>query len=340
MASSLYTNLKITAKAFVLTLIPVGVVVGMLTLSSHIKTQSREDQLARLLPTKQKEIPWVVIEADQIATGDDIPADTNVIFHIPTDIDPINREVLLGGRGTQVRYWGYCLPENYDSEVVQNRQGFPGLMFLSEKERKEQRAASSSSVARRSIYDLDGAQKSLKEEQKAKNSSFRHQLNTFDPGSLCFIMTESPLPIGLDDDGDELNSKAEQSAGTDAYNPDSDGDGVPDGVELRGGTQPLIRDTDSDGVIDGIEDRNWNGKLDPGETDPRNRDSDRDGLCDGLCTVRVANNQVIQLGEDVNLNGEIDPGETNPLVRISDPTSVNDYDAVYRCLFGDTSVCP
>ncbi len=342
MASSLLINTKTAIKAFLLTLLPVAAVVGMMTLSKEAHKTAREADLARLLPssTKQKEIPWVVIEADEVTEGADVPADTNVIFHVPLDIEPINREVLLGGRGTQVRYWGYCIPENYEPEVAENRQGFPGLMFLSEKERKEQAAASSSSVARRSVFDIKGVQDSLKQEQNTKRSGFRHQLNTFDPGSLCFIMSESPLPIGLDADGDQLNGKAELAAKTDPFNPDSDGDGVPDGLELRGGTQPTIRDTDSDGLIDGLEDANLNGRLDNGETDPRNRDSDRDGLCDGICTVRVGNDQIIELGEDVNLNGQVDSGETNPLVRISDPTSVNDYDAVYRCLFGDTSVCP
>ncbi len=303
-----------------------------------------EIALALLLPQKQREIPWVVIDAAKVATGATVPADTNVIFHIPLDLGGvagINREVLLGARGSDVRYWGYCLPENDAPAVVDSRQGFPGLMFLSDKERQAQRQAASSSIARRSIYDLQAVNDSFQEEAQNRQNGIRHQLDTFVAGALCFIMTEAPLPIGLDEDGDLLNTKAENGLGTDPLNPDSDGDGIPDGLEVRGGTQPLIRDTDSDGLIDGIEDKNLNGKLDPGESDPRNRDSDRDGLCDGLCVVRVGNDQILELGEDKNLNGRLDTGETDPLIRITNTkVGINDYDAVYRCLFGDTAVCP
>jgi hypothetical protein len=213
-------------------------------------------------------------------------------------------------------------------------------MFLSEKERKAQDAAVSAVAAQRSIYDLKTTDASFAAQKKAAGNRLKNQLNTFDPGSLCFIMSEASLPIGLDSDGDLLNDKAEQTTGTDAHNPDSDGDGITDGVEVRTGTQPLIRDTDSDGLVDGLEDKNLNGKIDSGETDPRNRDSDRDGLCDGLCVVRVGNDQILELGEDKNLNGVVDAGETDPLLKISGKSGVNDYDAEYRCLFGDTSVCP
>ncbi len=342
MASSLSTNVVSAFKAFALALLPVVAVMALLPGQSGVSiTEQNEIALALLLPQKQqREIPWVVIDAAKVMTGATVPADTNVILHIPFDIAPINREVLLGGRGTEVRYWGYCLPLNYDPEIAQNRQGFPGLMFLSEKERKEQKAAASSSIARRSIYNIQEAQDSIATEQRNRQTGFRHQLDTFDPGSLCFLMTEAPLPVGLDNDGDLLNDKSELAIKTDPTKPDSDGDGLSDGIEVRGGTQPTIRDTDSDGLIDGIEDKNFNGRLDSDETDPKNRDSDRDGLCDGMCTVRVGNDQILQLGEDANLNGEFEAGETNPLVKMTNPAGVNDYDAVYRCLFGDTSVCP
>lgn len=348
MASSLPDTVSVTTKAFMLALLPVAAIVGASAFwpapSSGVPTESGEIALALLLPQKQREIPWVVIEAPKVSSGTTVPPDTNVIFHVPVNLagaTAINREVLLGARGSDVRYWGYCLPQNDEPAVVESRQGFPGLMFLSDKERQAQRQAASSSVARRSIYDIKAVDDSFNEQERERQTGIRHQIDNFPAGSLCFIMTEAPLPIGLDVDGDLLNGKAEQGLGTDPLNPDSDGDGVPDGLEVRGGTQAAIRDTDSDGLIDGIEDKNLDGELDPGETDPRNRDSDRDGLCDGLCVVRVGNDQILELGEDKNLNGRLDTGETDPLLRISNTkVGVNDYDAVYRCLFGDTSVCP
>lgn len=350
MASSLPDTVSVTTKAFLLALLPMAAVVSISAFwpaaNTALPAESGEIALALLLPQKQREIPWIVIDAAKVSSGATVPPDTNVIFHVPVNLGggatTINREVLLGARGSDVRYWGYCLPQNDSAAVVENRQGtFPGLMFLSDKERQAQRQAASSSIARRSVYDIQAVSDSLNEQERERQSGIRHQIDNFPAGSLCFIMTEAPLPMGLDADGDLLNAKAEQGLNIDPLNPDSDGDGVPDGLEVRGGTQPGIRDTDSDGLIDGIEDKNLNGRLDPGESDPNNRDSDRDGLCDGLCVVRVGNDQILELGEDKNLNGRVDTGETDPLVRITNlKVGVNDYDAVYRCMFGDTSVCP
>ena len=97
---------------------------------------------------------------------------------------------------------------------------------------------------------------------------------------------------GEDRDNDGVRDANE----TDPLNPDTDGDGITDGTEVtsdypgnvdanpgRPGTQsdPLNADTDGDGLSDGAEDRNFNGRLDAGETDPTDRDTDDGSVDDG-----------------------------------------------------------
>jgi hypothetical protein len=115
---------------------------------------------------------------------------------------------------------------------------------------------------------------------------------------------------------------------------DTDGDGLRDGVEASRtstlntspeckavfiadadpsparATNPTIADADGDGLKDGLEDRNYNGKLEPGETDPANPDMDGDGLKDG--------------DEDANKNTVVDFGETDPRKRDTDADGLSD----------------
>ena len=164
----------------------------------------------------------------------------------------------------------------------------------------------------------------------------------------CYLMTEKPLPIGTDRDGDGLNSALERQYGTDPNNPDTDGDGVSDGDEVfKYHTDPLRRDTDGDGLIDGIEVLYLH-------TDPLRKDTDRDGLCDGLCRVTMRQaaqycptqngdqgilfNDCISflstlwVGENRALDGIIHPGETNPLKADSKGDGVLDGQRVFTCI--------
>lgn len=82
-----------------------------------------------------------------------------------------------------------------------------------------------------------------------------------------------------DQDCDGLANEEDPDPRTPAK--DSDGDGIPDPREKLMGTDPNNPDSDGDGVPDGFEDKNWDGKLDPGESDPKKRDTDGDGIADG-----------------------------------------------------------
>jgi hypothetical protein len=281
---------------------------------------------------------WKVITEEEVASGATIPADTNVVFHLPVESSELQREVLLGQKGKTTRYWGYCVPHNYDASIVKKRTGLPGLMFLSEKERAMRAKEALSNEPTFSLTHLPTKQQ-VDQLNDRPEGVIRHQLDLFQGGMLCFIMTEAPLAIGLDPDGDGLNTKLEQELGTDPENPDSDGDGISDGVEYLSGTKPLIRDTDSDGLIDGIEDSNWNGKIDPGETDPRTWDTDHDGLCDGLCRVRLSNGQILYAGEDKNLNGTLDQGETDPRLWSTNDDGISDQVPFFNCLLAGNSNC-
>lgn len=282
--------------------------------------------------------PWKAITESQIESGATIPSNTNVIFHLPFNFDGIPREVLLGQKGKDVRYWGYCLPQNYDPTIIENRVGLPGLMFLSEKERRERKIKE---TAKQPVFSLDNLPtlQQVKNIGKQDKGIIRHQLDAFDIGMLCYIMTESPLSIGMDPDHDLLNNKLEREIGTNANVKDSDADGIGDGTEYLTGTSPTLRDTESDGLIDGIEDVNWNGKVDLEETDPRTKDTDRDGLCDGMCRMRLGNGQQIFAGEDKNLDGKVDEGETDPREYSTKGDGSNDFLNFLRCLTGGKTDC-
>lgn len=277
---------------------------------------------------------WILIQELDIMSGATIPPDVNVVFHVPKQVDSINREVLLGQRGKTIRYWGYCYPENDDPSLVSTRSGFKGLLFLSERERAVRIA---DPVPRFSLRNLPTKEELL--HGAAPKSAIRHQIDFFHGGQLCYIMSEGPLAIGLDDDGDRLNNRLEKDYQTDPLVEDSDADGIADGIETAFATNPLQRDTDLDGLIDGIEDANWNGIINKGETDPRTADSDRDDLCDGQCRKRLRNGQVLYIGEDRNLNGIVDEGETDPNNEDSDNDGILDLQEYLVCLSKGEKAC-
>ncbi len=298
----------------------------------------QNNSLEAYLVRKKVVTPWFTLDEQDVFSGATIPANTNVVFHLPFDFTTIDRQVLLGLKGKTVRYWGYCFPQNYDPSVVTNRTGFPGQMFLSEKERAVRAEQEAAKQPQFSLQHLP-TKAEIARLQERSSSTIRHQIDTFKPGMLCYIMTEAPMAIGLDEDNDSINNKLEAEIGTDPGNPDSDGDGIVDGKEYQTGTNPVLRDTDGDGIIDGIEDRNWNGRVDATETDPRTKDTDRDGLCDGMCRERLSNGQQLYAGEDRNLNGTVDDGETDPLLIDSKHDGYGDYQRFLKCILDGRSDC-
>ncbi len=303
---------------------------------------------AYVLEQKRSTGNWKALTEIEVASGATIPSGMHAFFTVPATVDRIDRELLLGGRGQTVRYWGYCFPDDDDPENPRQSVGFPGKLFLSERERAW-RAAQEALQKNFSPFRLVIPQK----QTRSAANPVRHQLERFVGGMTCYIMTEKELPIGSDSDDDELNSKLEQQYGTDPRNPDTDGDGLTDGVEVRGGTEPLTRDTDSDGLIDGLEDKNFNGRMDRGETDPRRLDTDGDGLPDGLarsgkirtiCKDNLASQCVdvpygMQIGEDKNLNGKVDSGESDPSKIDSLDDGIRDDVRFYKCLLDSKQDC-
>lgn len=307
-------------------------IAGAAVLSVALGMNAYSSIVARIVTGPGDDLAWVHIQPQQVASGVTIPAGKNVMFQVPPASEKINRETLLGGRGNDVRYWGYCLAENYAPDVRSKTRGFPGKIFLSEKERTLHDAAERKKQGPQSIFTPP------LEAQKKEQNIVHHQLEIFDPGSLCYIMTAEPLPIGIDRDDDGLNTKLEADLNTDALSEDTDGDGVLDGTEHFHSMNPTMRDTDLDNLIDGLEDKNFNGRIDPKETNPALRDTDRDGLCDGLCMVHLANNQFLYMGEDTNMNGSRDAGESNPLASMTLPI-INDFDGFLLCKNGEKKFC-
>jgi hypothetical protein len=312
---------------------------GMLSIAVAVAPFMMPAQTAQAKLLKEKEDErWEVIEGPAILSGTVIKADTHTIIHLPEEFTSITREVLLGHKGKRTRYWGYCFPSNYDPKTVDTRRGFPGLIFMSEKERAVREAEARANKPRLNMSRLPTS-KEIRQFNNEDKPTIRHQLEVFAPSTMCYIMTEATLAIGLDPDNDRLNDRMEQELGTNPQSPDSDEDGVIDGVEFRTGTKPLIRDTDSDGLVDGIEDKNWNGRIDVGDTDPRTADTDRDGLCDGVCRVKLKR-QTVYMGEDMNLNGQVDANEFNPNRIDSDGDGIGDHVEFIDCISKGTSQCP
>jgi len=286
-----------------------------------------------------KPAPWKIFTAAEIETGATIPADTNVILELPTNISPIARNTLFGRSGTDVRYWGYCLPENYDKASAVKTNRLPGKVFLSEAERKARQLKFEQEERKRLAFRPGMSEEVLNNTKKAPKGAIYHQFETFDPGSTCYIMTEKQLPLGTDPDDDDLNNQQEHDHGTDPYAPDTEADGVLDGCEVRLGTSPLKRDTDGDGLIDSLEDGNRNCRYDAGtETNPLEWDSDRDGLPDGLMKMGNARNTVIK-GEDKNLNGTVDEKETDPRMWSTAGDGISDGQKYYQCILDGGTDC-
>lgn len=321
-------------------------------------TLSPSSLQGRVIEQKQETGNWKALTEAEVASGSTIPSGRHAFFSVPADITSIDRELLLGGRGSVVRYWGYCFPNPNDPLNPAQSVGFPGKIFLSEAER-EWRKAEEARQNKFSPFRLP-----VPKTQKDLTNPVRHQLDRFVGGMACYIMTQKELPIGIDADrtgdtmtgaivGDGLNTKLEHQYGTDPMNPDTDGDGLKDGNEVRYGTDPLRRDTDSDGLIDGIEDKNMNGRMDGGETNPLKPDTDGDGLCDGYCRSNKVreickDNKGSQcmdipygmmMGEDKNLNGKVDKGESDPTKIDTLGNGVRDDVRFFKCLLEGKKDC-
>ncbi|MFH1444245.1 MAG: hypothetical protein ABIG34_02545 [Candidatus Peregrinibacteria bacterium] len=294
----------------------------------------------RLLPSEyRKETRWRVITANMVESGATIPTDTNVIFTIPGDAPRILRRILLGSYDREIRYWGYCLPENYDHTQALASDRLPGRVFLSEGERKVRDDEYKRDLARKFSIPDNLTEEDLNELQERPAGRIEHEIETFEPGSICYIMSQVPLAIGLDPDDDEANDQVEKEYGTDPTLFDSDGDGISDGREIFFlHSSPIRRDSDGDGLIDGLEDINHNGHLENSDTDPIKWDTDRDGLPDGLMKVGVGRNTQI-LGEDKNLNGVVDEGETDPRKWSSYGDNISDYERYMQCIMTGGSDC-
>lgn len=300
---------------------------------------------ARLIREKTPEIAWKSIRGADITKGVNLPANTHIVFQMPEGILDIQREVLLGKMGPKVRYWGYCIPQNEDEDTIAARTGLPGLIFLSEAERAARAKLEQENRAKEafSVNDLPSPEKvreeALRQAAGPQKGAIRHQVEVFSAEMLCYIMTEKALPMALDTDKDGLNDQLEREAGANPKSGDSDSDGLKDEIEYVTGTSMTLRDTDSDGLIDGIEDKNFNGRVNAGETDPRVKDSDRDELCDGLCRFKIKR-QEYYIGEDKNLNGKIDKGETDPLKPDTDKDGMPDNIEYLNCLVAGKKNCP
>jgi hypothetical protein len=307
-----------------------------------------------LQPVPLKE-QWRTIEVADMEEGATVPADTNVIFHMPLDADDTYRETLLGNRGKEIRYWGYCFPAKDDPADPPQSNGFPGRLFLSEAERAYRTDKTQLQVPRYSIFRPPTRAQLTRDATRATNhGEIRHEVEIFRGGMTCYIMTQEALPIGLDRDNDGLNSQLEKQYGTDPLNPDTDIDGAIDGSEVFNlHTDPLNPDTDGDGLTDGIE-VHGHERVMPGDTDPLNPDSDHDGLCDGYCRVDrigqfcTAENKMRCIdtgnqwtGEDRNLDGVIDDkeNETNPTKWSTADDGISDSQKFYQCLLDGKKDC-
>jgi len=313
-------------------------ILGMLTLGIVSTAVHHDMRLeGRLLPAHMRgQVPWKIIQPHQMVTGATAPANTNVIIQIPDDAKNMTLDVITGFRGKVSRFWGYCFPENDDANSARATKQFPGKIFLSLKERTMRIEQQMNSRQNR-FNTVENLQEADLNQERFYRGAIRHQIEKFHAGTSCFLMSEIPLPIGIDEDGDLANTAVERDVGTSPLNADTDADGVSDGREIFFlGTNPLLRDSDGDGLIDGLEDRNHNGKRDLGETDAMKWDTDDDGLCDGLC--RVENGKKLR-GEDKNINGKLDEEESSPLLKDSDRDGILDLHEIFLCELGGGTDC-
>lgn len=314
---------------------------------SRVLTQSSADQ-----------VPWRIIAANEVADGVSVPVNTNVVFTMPKVISPsggITRKALFGEVTDGTRYWGYCLPPDKAALAVK-KDTLPGKMFLSDAERAARLKEWRSKLPKYSAFNppttaADAAKQTL----APPKGLIRDEKQVFYADEICYVTVggKTPLNIGIDLDGDTLNSALERAYRTDPENADSDADGIMDGVEvLRGHTNPLTWDTDGDGIPDGTEDADRDGRRDEGETDPLNRDTDGDGLCDGECAFgsypRICGTgsgatcvdglASWSSGEDRNRNGTVDDGETDPRKAYTDGVT-HDMERYLDCRFEGRTDC-
>jgi len=292
-----------------------------------------------LRTTARTQTAWKVIDAAAVESGTLIPANTNVVIELPTIMRPILRRVLFGISGDTVRYWGYCMSESYNRNDALQMNRLPGKIFLSEAERKVRENLYQQQIKSRLTLQRGVSEADLNGTSTAPKGAIRHEFEEFQPGDVCYVMTEKNISIGMDRDDDGANEKIEQEYGTDPLSPDTDEDGISDGREIFFlHTSPIIRDSDGDGLIDGIEDANHNGHRDAGETDPLQWDTDRDGLPDGIMKMGNARNTVIK-GEDKNLNGMVDEGEYDPRKWSTAGNGVSDSSMYYQCILTGGTDC-
>lgn len=305
---------------------------------------------AIVIPKPQEQEMWKTVTADMVSTGATIPAKTHVFLHLPGTMAPVTRETLFGRPARTVRYWGYCFASDDPANPPQSGT-LPGKVFLSEGERAARLRAK---ILDETPFTIFNPPTQAELDQRPVSGVIRHQLEIFKPGMTCYVMSELPLAVGLDPDGDGLNDQLEKRHRTNPLRADTDRDGVRDDYEIFSlHSDPRVRDTDHDGLIDGIEDKNRNGILNIGETDPTKKDSDSDGLCDGYCEVRSTQricsdntgNTCLNLpfkrweGEDRNLSGSIDSGETDPRKIDTDDDGVFDHQEYYNCVLSGKATC-
>jgi hypothetical protein len=272
--------------------------------------------------------PTMKFDEERAIAGFSAPADINVIFTVPQGVR-IPRITFLGGPDyDKKRYWGYCFSGNEvenRANGLRGKQLYDGQFFYSLGQR-----LSEVNTQKAADNDLVGI---LTDTTKTKERASASIAEIFYGGHTCYVMSEVILPVGLDLDGDNLNSERERGFGTDPNNSDTDGDGIPDGIEaFVTRTDPRSNDTDRDGLPDRCEDKNADGQVDRDETSALLSDTDRDGLCDGsgagygcpepkqtVCSQNQNNERVCDLrpsspvfGEDMNLNCKVDEKETDP----------------------------
>ncbi len=134
-----------------------------------------------------------------------------------------------------------------------------------------------------------------------------------------------------DDDNDGLQTRDEQSLGTDPYSKDSDKDGIEDGIEVgRYVSKP--KDTDRDGQIDALDNDDDNDSIPTSEEQP----GDFDG--DGLDNYLDADDD----GDGKATRVEVQGGDAVALDSDSDnaPDYLDNDDAVVTTSLGGGSMGP
>ncbi len=329
---------------------------GALTLLLFLSIVARSDHptnlQGRLLPLQmRRQVPWKTLFSDDLEKGTTLPAHTNVLIHLPADGTPITRKILLGADGERWRYWGYCFPPEGNTPRL-HAGAFPGTVFLSERERLIRFQTQLGERRERPLPPSLLTEEILNETLNV-HGRIRHQQEVFEPGSTCYVMSEGPLAIGIDQDEDGLNGALEKNAKTDPHSIDTDHDGLDDGLEVpRLRSDTLLTASDGDGLPDSTEDKNKNGRTDIGETDALQRDTDHDGLCDGLCSTVLTERVGFSApqgyafpaheemkGEDKNLNGTVDEKETDPRKWDTDGDDISDEQEFYACKLAGEEDC-